>query len=162
MAQYIHDNTQDEVSHFTFLNAYLMARGGRPVNLDRFRTLPSSTATGAQQIRVTDPEVLRVLLSIRPTETMHFQTWSDKAGNAPPLNGPINGLVFPDLDAPPFGGEEFQVNLIMPQPTVFLSRAFPRVSIVRPTATEGRPRAHSSFSSMTGSSAGSPPGSSPS
>ena len=30
--------------------------------------------------RVTDPEVLRVLLSIGPTETMHFQTWSDKAG----------------------------------------------------------------------------------
>jgi hypothetical protein len=30
-------------------------------------------------------EVLRILISIGPTETMHFQTWSDKAGNAPPL-----------------------------------------------------------------------------
>ena len=50
MNQYIHDNTDDEFSHFTFLNAYLRAHGVRPVNLDRFRTLPSSKATGAQQI----------------------------------------------------------------------------------------------------------------
>src|SRR5712671_5805000 len=50
MAQYIHDNTDDEFSHFTFLNAYLKAHGVPTVNLDKFRTLPSSTATGAQQI----------------------------------------------------------------------------------------------------------------
>ena len=50
MNQYIHDNTDDEISHFTFINAYLQAHGARPVNLDKFRTLPSSTATGAQQI----------------------------------------------------------------------------------------------------------------
>ncbi len=68
--------------------------------------------------RVTDPEVLRILLSIGPTETMHFQTWHDKAGNAPPLTDPTNGLVFPDLNSPPFGGEDFQTNLIMPEPTV--------------------------------------------
>jgi hypothetical protein len=50
MDQYIHDNTDDEISHFTFLNAYLQAHGAETVNLDKFRTLPSSTATGAQQI----------------------------------------------------------------------------------------------------------------
>src|SRR5713226_1856880 len=50
MPQYIHDNTDDEFSHFTFLNAYLRANGAAPVDLDKFRTLPSSTATGAQQI----------------------------------------------------------------------------------------------------------------
>ena len=224
MPQYIHDNTEDEFTHFTFINAYLIAKGAEPVNLDQFRTLPSSKATGAQQIgrltnlmqltvdtsywtkyrsrtknpdfgdtfppavpgllqgqfpaiprddtdlspanhiqaiantagfhfafieqggtslypslaqRVTHPEVLRVLLSIGPTETMHFQTWHDKAGNAPPLTDPTNGLVFPDLNAPPFGGEDFQTNLIMPEPTIFLSRKFPPVSIIRPTETEG-------------------------
>src|SRR5215472_8058210 len=47
MAQYVHDNTEDEFTHFTFLNAYLKSRGAAPVNLDRFRTLPGSTATGA-------------------------------------------------------------------------------------------------------------------
>jgi len=224
MAQYVHDNTDDEMSHFKFINGYLKAHGASTVDLDHFRTLPSSTATGAQQIgrltnlfqltvdtsfwtryrsdnmnpdlggtfpqaipglangqfkaipqsdddlkrpnhlqaiantagfhfafiegggtslypslaqRVTDPEVLRILLSIGPTETMHFQTWQDKAGNAPPLTDPTNGLVFPDLNAPPFGGELFQTNLIMPEPTFFLSKKFPKVSIIRPTDTNG-------------------------
>ena len=224
MAQYVHDNTEDELTHFTFLNAYLKSRGAEPVNLDRFRTLPGSTATGSanrkrltnlmeltvdtswwtryrsrhgnpdlgdsfrqavpglargrfpaiprsdadlkpakhlQAIantagfhfatieqggtslypavaqRVNDPEALRVVLSIGPTEAMHFQTWSDKAGNAPPLTDPTNGLRFPDLNKKPFGGQDFQTNLIMPEPTNFLSRKLPVVSIVRPTETKG-------------------------
>jgi hypothetical protein len=226
MDQYIHDNTEDEQTHFTFINAYLTARGGKPVSLDPFRKLPSSKATGAQQIRrltnlmeltvdtswytryrsrtknpdfgdtfpqavpglfkkggrfpaiprsdadlkpdkhlqaiantagfhfatieqggsslypslaqrVSDREVLRVLLSIGPTETMHFQTWMDKAGNAPALTDPTNGLEFPDLNKPPFGGEDFQTNLIMPEPTIFLDRKFPVCSIIRPTETQG-------------------------
>jgi hypothetical protein len=47
MSQYVHDNTEDEHSHFTFINAYLMSHGAEPVNLDQFRTLPGSTATGS-------------------------------------------------------------------------------------------------------------------
>jgi hypothetical protein len=224
MDQYVHDNTEDEFTHFTFLNAYLKSRGAAPVNLDQFRTLPGSTASGSRNVRrltnlmeltvdtswwtryrsrhgnpdlgdsfpqavpgltrgrfpaiprsngdlkpakhlqaiantagfhfatieqggtslypavaqrVNDPEALRVVLSIGPTEAMHFQTWSDKAGNAPPLTDPTNGLVFPDLNKKPFGGEDFQTNLIMPEPTNFLSRKFPVVSIVRPTETQG-------------------------
>jgi hypothetical protein len=224
MSQYIHDNTDDEISHAAFINGYLAALGEEPVNLDRFRYLPSSTAPGAQQIgrltnlmqltvdtswwtryrsrtqnpdfgdtfpqaipalsvgqwpaiprskndltdathvqaiantagfhfawveqggtslymalaeRVTSPVVLRILLSIGPVEAMHFQTWHDKAGNAPALKDPTNGLVFPDLNAPPLGGEDFQTNLIMPEPTIFLSRALPVCSIVRPTRTQG-------------------------
>jgi hypothetical protein len=224
MPQYIHDNTEDELTHFTFINAYLESRGAQPVNLDPFRNLPSSEATGARQIgrltnlmeltvdttwwtryrsgtknpdfgdtflpavpglakgsfpaiprnnedlkpkdhiqaiantagfhfgtieqggtslypslaqRVSDPEVLRVVLSIGPTEAMHFQTWSDKAGNAPALTDPTNGLKFPNLNEPPFGGEEFKTNLIMPEPTIFLRRGLPTCSIVRPTDTEG-------------------------
>jgi hypothetical protein len=50
MPQYIADNTDDEFSHWFFLNAYLKSKGSDPVNLDRFRTLPSSKATGAKQI----------------------------------------------------------------------------------------------------------------
>src|SRR5947209_14252070 len=228
MDQYIHDNTEDEFTHFTFINAYLVAKGADPVNLDKFRTLPSSKATGAQQIgrltnlmqltvdtsywtkyrsrtknpdlgdtfppaipgllkgqfpaiprsdadltphkhiqaiantagfhfafieqggtslypslaqRVTDPEVLRILLSIGPTETAHFQTWHDKAGNAPALTAvdPVTGVsvTFPDLNSPPFGGEDFQTNLIMPEPCPFLSRNLPVCSIIRPTETKG-------------------------
>jgi hypothetical protein len=51
MSQYITDNTDDEISHAAFLNAYLMSKGEQPVNLDPFRRLPSSKATGAQNIR---------------------------------------------------------------------------------------------------------------
>jgi hypothetical protein len=227
MPQYIHDNTEDEMTHFQFINAYLSSRGADPVNLDQFRILPSSKATGARQIgrltnlmqltvdtswwtryrsraqnpdldpafpfpqavpslnvgqhpaiprsdadltpanhiqaiantagfhfafieqggtslypslaqRVSDPEVLRILLSIGPTETAHFQTWQDKAGNAPPLTDPSNpSLVFPDLNAAPFGGEDYQTNLIMPEPAPFLNRKFPVCSIIRPTETKG-------------------------
>ncbi len=230
MDQYIHDNTEDEFTHFTFLNEYLESKGARPANLDRFRTLPGSTATGSsgkrrltnltqltldtswwtryrsrnrnpdldptftfpqaiptlfhgqhtaiprtdndlndpnflQAIantagfhfptieqggnslypsmaqRATSVEVLRILISIGPTETMHFQTWSDKAGNAPPLTAvdPVTGVsvTFPDLNSPPFGGQDFQTNLIMPEPCPFISRNLPVCSIIRPTNTNG-------------------------
>jgi hypothetical protein len=88
--------------------------------------------------RAHDPEVLRILLSIGPTETMHFQTWQDKAGNATPLavTDPINGstVTFTDLTAP---SETLQANLIMPEPTPFLNTSFPICSIIRPTKTVG-------------------------
>jgi hypothetical protein len=233
MAQYIHDNTDDEITHHQFLNAYLESHGAAPANLDAFRTLMGSTATGVntnlighrltnltqltvdtswwtryrddshnpdldpnhvfpQAIptlgvnqhtaiprtdadlvepflqavantagfhfptieqggtslypslaqRATHEEVLRILISIGPTETMHFQTWADKAGNAPQLTDvidPVTGVsvTFPDLNSPPFGGELFQTNLIMPEPCPFLDRNLPIVSIIRPTKTEG-------------------------
>src|SRR5438093_55659 len=228
MAQYIHDDTDDEFTHQNFLNAYLASKGASTVNLEPFRTLPGSTATGSSgKLRLTnltqltldtswwtryrsstknpdlgdtfpqavptlavgqhtaiprtdndlnDPnflqaiantaafhfptieqggnslypsmaqrathvEVLRILISIGPTETMHFQTWSDKAGNAPPLTAvdPVTGVsvTFPDLNSPPFGGELFQTNLIMPEPCPFLDTSLPIVSIIRPTNTDG-------------------------
>jgi hypothetical protein len=241
---YIHDNTDDEITHFTFLNAYLHSKGAEPVNLDHFRTLPGSTATGssgqprltnltrltldtswwtryrsnahnpdlgtgfkfAQAVpglskgtftaiprtnadltpdahiqaiantaafhmptieqggnslypslaqRATSVEVLRILISIGPTETMHFQTWSDKAGAAvspplAPLTDPTNGLTFPDLNSPPFGGENFTTNLIMPEPCPFLSRRLPRCSIIRPTETRGAATGALSFLTAMG------------
>src|SRR5438552_5842438 len=230
MDQYIHDNTDDEITHWNFLNAYLVSKGAAPSNLEPFRTLMGSTATGVntnlighrltnltqltidtswwtryrddkhnpdldpnfvfkqavptlgvnqhtaiprtdadtsdpnflQAIantagfhfptieqggnslypslaqRATDVEVLRILMSIGPTETMHFQTWSDKAGNAPPLRAvdPVTGVsvTFPNLDVV---NQKFKKNLIMPEPCPFLSRSLPIVSIIRPTNTEG-------------------------
>jgi hypothetical protein len=50
MPQYITDNTDDELSHAAFINAHLKSKGAQPVNLDRFRTLPSIRATGAKGI----------------------------------------------------------------------------------------------------------------
>jgi len=57
--------------------------------------------------------------------------------------------VFPNLNASPFGGENFQSNLIMPEPTVFLSRKFPAVSIIRPTEIGGSGGAVSTVKSWT-------------
>ena len=99
--------------------------------------------------KVTNLEVLRVLLSIGPSETMHFQTWQDKAGNAPNITDgnltfpPLNTGVDPNTGATgSIGGGEtvadlFQTNLIMPEPTFFLNSKFGPVSIIRPTSEAG-------------------------
>jgi hypothetical protein len=91
---------------------------------------------------VTNLEVLRVLLSIGGSEIMHFQVWHDKAGNAPNITD--GDLTFPDLNGgidpnPPHksgAADEFQTNLIMPEPTVFLDKKLGPVSIIRPTSDD--------------------------
>jgi hypothetical protein len=247
MPQYIHDNTDDEISHARFLGNYLESKGAGSADLSHFKVLPSSTADGAQQIgrltnltqltidtsfwsryrsitnpdldptakfaqavpslnanqhtaiprsnadtngsvinlndptqstftdhlkaiaftagfhfafieqggtslyptlaqHVTNLEVLRILLSIGPSETMHFQTWQDKAGNATPLTDfdKINNstVTFTDLkgaqgetDPESLNGDTLQANLIMPEPTRFLDKKFGPVAIIRPTST---------------------------
>lgn len=234
MPQYIADNTDDELSHAAFLNAYLISKGEEPVDLDAFRTLPSSQATGAKNIgrltnlmrlnvdlswytryrstknpdlgakfkgpfeirnepaiplndadtppdqpqpvppatpqearmqaiantagfhfafieqggaslyptlafKASDPEVLRILISIGGVEIDHFGLWHDKAGNAvaQPLAGvtdPETGLTFPDLNA--LNSELDQTNLILPEPCTFISKNLPQCSVIRPTTTE--------------------------
>jgi hypothetical protein len=233
-SQYIHDNTDDEISHATFINAYLVSRGAEAVSLDQFRTLEGSKATGSsgkprltnlmqltidsswwtryrsstnnpdvnpttfeqavpdlhkgqytaiprtdedlyphehiQAIantaafqmptveqgggslrmalaqRATNVEVLRLLISMGPVESMHFQTWHEKAGQVRPITDPTNGLTFPDLNSgvdPNTGArgaavrEMFQTNLIMPEPCPFISTSLPACSVVRPTNTTG-------------------------
>jgi hypothetical protein len=250
MPQYIHDNTDDEISHAAFLGKYLESKGAEPADLQPFRHLPSSKATGANQSfggdggrltnltqltidtsfwsryrsitnpdfdpgakfaqavpdlfvgqhtaiprtdddtagssisaisthlqaiaftagfhfafieqggtslyptlaqKVTNLEVLRILLSIGPSETMHFQTWQDKAGNALPITDTDSGFPgstgstvrFSTLSAAQgetnpesLAGDTLQANLIMPEPTHFLRPSFPPVAIVRPTSTQ--------------------------
>jgi len=93
--------------------------------------------------KVTNLEVLRVLLSIGGSEIMHFQTWQDKAGNA--TNITDGNLSFPNLNSgvDPTNGatgndvaDLFQTNLIMPEPTVFLNPKLGPVAIIRPTSTQ--------------------------
>lgn len=235
MPQYIFDNTDDELSHQGFINAYLRSKGADTVDLSHFVTIPGSTAPGSsgkkrltnlmelnvdtsfwtryrsdsenpdldpdfvfpQAVviqnrtaiprdatdlngsfidnqgnlhatdhlkaiaftagfhfafieqggsslypslaqRVTHPEVLRILLSIGPTETMHFQTWHDKAGNATPLTDVDSqtGAAVTFVDLTMNQPETLQANLIMPEPTFFLNRKFPKCSIIRPTETK--------------------------
>jgi hypothetical protein len=92
--------------------------------------------------RASSVEVLRILISIGPTETMHFQTWSDIAADVvsdplAPLTDPTNGLLFPNLDGPPFPRKVYEPNLIMPKPCPFLNNSLPICSVIRPTETNG-------------------------
>jgi hypothetical protein len=94
--------------------------------------------------KVTNLEVLRILLSIGGSEIAHFQTWQDKAGNA--TNITDGDLTFPNLNTigvdPNTGAtdttvaNQFQTNLIMPEPTLFLNEKLGPVSIIRPTSTK--------------------------
>ena len=45
MPQYISDNTDDELSHELFINAYLKSKGAKPVDLEQFRNLEGSQVT---------------------------------------------------------------------------------------------------------------------
>jgi hypothetical protein len=243
MPQYIHDNTDDEISHARFLGNYLgLKLGVKSADLSPFRILPSSQAAGAVKTakrltnltqltidtsfwtryrsitnpdfdpkaqfaqavpslntemhaaiprtdadtqnqdlinaiaftagfhfafieqggsslyptlaqKVSNLEVLRILLSIGPSETMHFQTWQDKAGNANAGNpnpltviDPVNNstVTFTDLhvaqgesaNETDNAGKVLQANLIMPEPTHFLDPKFGPVAIIRPTSTK--------------------------
>jgi Ferritin-like domain len=61
MPQYIADNTDDEISHVAFLNAYLASKGEEPVNFDGFRNIPPSKVTGVPQTgRLTNLQQLSV------------------------------------------------------------------------------------------------------
>jgi hypothetical protein len=102
MPQYIADNTDDELSHAAFLNAYLISKGAEPVDLDAFRTLPSSQATGAKDVgRLTNLLKLNVDLSWytryrsgkNPDLGAHFKV-PFKIENEP-------GIPISDTDTPP-------------------------------------------------------------
>src|ERR1700746_3779824 len=45
MPQYISDNTDDEMSHELFINAYLKSKGAKQVDLEPFRNLEGSQVT---------------------------------------------------------------------------------------------------------------------
>jgi hypothetical protein len=47
MPQYISDNTDDEISHRNFLNAYLKSKGAQGIDFKQFETLPPVKVAGA-------------------------------------------------------------------------------------------------------------------
>ena len=97
--QYITSNTGDEQSHANFLNAYLIAMGQEPVDFDRFRTLPSSQAAGAQQIgRLTN---LMQLTIEAKDQTTHDHL--ERVETRPRQVGRITAMSFSPLDSELFG-----------------------------------------------------------
>jgi hypothetical protein len=82
---------------------------------------------------------LRILLSIGPTETAHFQTWHDKAGSVLTLTDVerVTGSKVHFRELADITSESLESNLIMPEPCPFLSRKFQPGSIIWPTNTKG-------------------------
>jgi hypothetical protein len=89
-------------------------------------------------LKASSLEVLRIVVCIGGVETNHFSLWHDKAGNAVSgqlagVTDPHTGTHFPDLNAS--GGEKTQTNLILPEPSDFISKSLPQCSVVRPSLT---------------------------
>ena len=106
--QYITSNTLDEVSHAAFLNAYLESKGGEPVDLDAFRNLQGSRATGAQNVgRLTNLMNLTVDTSwyIRYRST----TNPDMGATFPQAINIVNRTAIPRTDADMNNANEIQV-----------------------------------------------------
>ena len=232
-ATYVNLNTRDEFSHAAFINKYLQAKGQRPVNLEPFRNLPSSQATGSNKSarrltnlmhltvdtsfyfryrsalnpdfgatfpqildlvnvpgipnsdlpppddpangfmiqfianvagfhfasieqggaslyqsflpKATSPEVIKIVGAIGGTEIQHYQTWTDKAGNAPALTDNNGNVIFPQLPAapdlpnPPDGTDNAaanDTNQIFATPCEFIARNLPLCSVIRPISTQ--------------------------
>jgi hypothetical protein len=89
-SQYIHDITDDEMSHQNFLNAYLVSNGADPVDMDPFRTLQGSTATGSSR-------KLRITNLMQLTINSSWWTRYRSSANNPDVNPTTFEQAVPDL-----------------------------------------------------------------
>ncbi|HKW31537.1 MAG TPA: twin-arginine translocation signal domain-containing protein [Candidatus Acidoferrum sp.] len=148
--------TDADVSDPNFLQAIANTAGFHFATIEQGGT----SLYPAMAQRATHPEVLRILISIGPTETMHFQTWQDKAGNAPMLTAvdPVTAVSvsFPDL-TPDSTSEDLKANLIMPEPCPFISADLPPCSVIRPTQTKDIAKGVVKFLTDMGLFIGQPP-----
>jgi hypothetical protein len=90
-SQYIHDITDDEISHENFLNAYLVSNGVDPVDMEPFRTLQGSTATGSSR-------KLRLTNLMQLTINTSWWTRYRSSTNNPDVNPTTFEQAVPDLD----------------------------------------------------------------
>jgi len=89
-SQYIHDIADDEMSHRDFLNAYLIANGTDPVDMEPFRTLQGSTATGSSgNLRLTNLMQLTI-------DTSWWTRYRSSTNN-PDVNPTVFEQAIPDL-----------------------------------------------------------------
>jgi len=99
-----------------------------------------SSLYSAMVQKVTDAEVLQIVVSIGGDEVAHFLEWVDFAGNGAssplaPLTDPVTGLFIPDLNAS--GSKLTQTNLIFPVPCQLIDPSLPLCAVIRPTDPDG-------------------------
>jgi hypothetical protein len=100
-ATYVDLNTRDELSHAVFLNAYLMSKGAKPVDLEPFRNLPSSQATGSNKTA----KRLTNLMNLTVDTSWYFRYRSamnpDFGAMFPQIVNLVNVPGIPNSDLPP-------------------------------------------------------------
>ena len=130
MPQYITDNNDDELSHAAFLNAYLSSHGAEAVNLDRFRHLPGSTATGVDKQKI--GKRLTNLLNLNVDLSWYTRYRSEENPDLGAIfRGPFNILNEPaiplnDTDTPP--------TTVVPSPSIPAGSPAQRIQAIANTA----------------------------
>jgi len=84
--------------------------------------------------KVTNIDVLRILLSIGPTEAYFFASFHQSLEGLPAISG--NGMVFPDVKENHLGGHH------IPHACEFLHPGLPQCCVIRPISTEQNGAVH--------------------
>jgi hypothetical protein len=112
-----------------------------------------STLYSAMAQKVSNLEVLQIVVSIGGDDVAHFLEWVDFASNGvqppiAPFTDPTNGLTFPNFNAT--GNPLLQTNLIFPVPCEFIKADLPRCDVIRPTNPKGIAKGVVNFLTETG------------
>jgi len=130
MPQYITDNNDDELSHAAFLDAYLRAHGAESVNLDPFRILQGSTATGVDKTKI--GKRLTNLLSLNVDLSWYTRY---RSGQNPDLGATFKGpFTISNQPAIPLNDNDTPPTVVVPTPPIPAGSPAQRIQAIANTA----------------------------
>jgi hypothetical protein len=130
MPQYITDNNDDELSHAAFLDAYLRAHGAESVNLDQFRILQGSTATGVDKTKI--GKRLTNLLSLNVDLSWYTRY---RSGENPDLGTVFKGpFTISNQPAIPLNDSDTPPNITVGTPPLLTDAPIQRIQAIANTA----------------------------
>jgi len=130
MPQYITDNNDDELSHAAFLDAYLRAHGAESVNLDPFRILQGSTATGVDKTKI--GKRLTNLLSLNVDLSWYTRY---RSGQNPDLGATFKRpFTISNQPAIPLNDNDTPPTVVVPTPPIPAGSPAQRIQAIANTA----------------------------
>ena len=108
MPTYVNQNTRNEFTHFDFINAYLVSKGQRAVSLERFRTLPSSQATGSNKTAKRLTNLMNLTVDTSWYNRYRSTGNPDFGDTFPQIVNLVNLPAIPNSDLP-VGGDAIQL-----------------------------------------------------
>ena len=108
MPTYLNQNTRDEFTHRDFLNAYLESKGQQGINLEPFRTLPSSQATGANKTAKRLTSLMNLTVDTSWYVKYRSEGNPDFGDTFPQIVNLVNLPTIPNTDLP-VGSDEIQL-----------------------------------------------------